>query len=239
MATMIRQVEAEIENLQYEFITPTKILIKGELAKQIFYVSDTDVVRHQKVRTPFTVSFEVIGLYPGVPVSVDAQIEHISPRLVNNGSQVEENIIVKITVTSAAGGMGVSQHFLVRNIDTLEEPKPACKPFGLSPAVQVYEIEPPAPAEIAAPPVGFETLLEEKLRQIEDQLRFEIERSLRWELRSQMEHELQLRLAEEKRQEEERIRRVELERQAEIAKRHQAIHKESIRQSLYGFKVKY
>lgn len=238
MATMVRQIDAEIENLQYEFITLTKILVKGEIAKQIFYVSNTDVVRHQKVRTPFTVSFEVIGLRPGSQVTVNASIVHISPRLMNNGSQVEESIIAKITVTPTCGGAGVSQQFLIRNIDTLEEPLPVTQPVTSPPAAPVCEIESPTlESPITASP-SIPNGLEEVLRQLEDQLRFEIEHSLRWELRSQMEHELQQRLAEERLRQEEDARRAEKERRAEAARRHHTFLKESIRQSLHGFKAK-
>lgn len=239
MATMLRQIDAEIENLQFEVITPTKILVKGEIAKQIFFVSNLDVVRHQKVRTPFTVSFEVTGMHPGAPITVTAQVEHISPRLINQGTQVEESIIIQINVTPGFGGMGVSQQFLIRNIDTLEEPRPIVKPSLLPPSAPLHPFQPPLPEiEVAAAP-EVELSLEDKLRQLEDQLRFEIERSLRWELRSQMEYELERRLAEEQRRQEEAARRAEMERQATIARRHQEIHKESIRQSLYGFKTKY
>lgn len=128
MATIIREVTAEIRNLDFDFITPVNIMVKGDIVKQISYVSNADLVRHQNAIVPFTVTFGLFGLMPEMGLKIDAEIIHISPHLINNGSQAEEQIIIQISVTPEYGALPVAKQFLVTSIDILEDDEPAEEP---------------------------------------------------------------------------------------------------------------
>lgn len=141
MATIIREVTAEIRNLEFDFITPVNIMVKGEIVKQISYVSNADLVRHQNAIVPFTVTFGLLGLIPEMGLKIDAEIIHISPHLINNGSQAEAQIIIQISVTPEYGALPVAKQFLVTSIDIFEDDEPAPKPLANTTELSQYAPE--------------------------------------------------------------------------------------------------
>ena len=338
MATIIRQVTAEIHNLAFELVSPVTIMVKGDIFKQIIFVSNADLVRHQNAIVPFAITFDLQGLRPELGLKIDAEIVHISPHLINNGSQAEEQIIIQINVTPEYDILRVTKQFLVHSIDILEDDEPVVTPQvehstdrahtgtlesedlpansegtpsgengtdsqladGLfdnqlladlfsnsngnadTPAAESNGTQPnnaiDDKAQKAAEthnestliesllqarmPLGstptdatlnpgytpgaeiftlpdYILILDRKIRQLEDQLRWDIEESLRREIQAELEYELSVRLETEKARLREEMNRIELEKARAKAKQYEEIQRKSILQSIYGYKTRY
>ncbi len=147
-ARKIKSVDAEIIDVE-EKIIPNKVLVKGKLHKQIYYVIDpTGEVKETHADVPFSVFVYVEGANDKADVSTDIRIEYIDSELVTrNGRKfVKETVVLEVCakvtdrmtihiVTGVAGaevetrelniestiGAGMRQTNILANIETPSE----------------------------------------------------------------------------------------------------------------------
>lgn len=81
-ARKIQEIQARVEDLAAEVI-PNKVIITGILHKQIFYVSDEDIVRHLGEDIPFTTFVDLPGIQPGDEITVTPVVEHVGFELLD------------------------------------------------------------------------------------------------------------------------------------------------------------
>ncbi|AZR73116.1 hypothetical protein BBF96_06790 [Anoxybacter fermentans] len=234
MAILVRKVTAEIANLDFEFIPkadPNQIIVKGDIVTHTSYVTNTGLVRQQNDIAPFTVTLEIPGLTPEMNLKVNGNIKHISHRLINNGSQVEHQIIISITVVPELRDIQITKHFLIRHEETLNDPeepeqKPEFKTLINEDTEQKEENNKP---EIIPIP-NLELLIEEKVQKFLE----EIEESLAKEFEIKLEKKIQDQIARLKAEE----HKTELEKKLQLSRKYENILKKSIQQQRKGFKIK-
>jgi len=98
----IADVDAELIELDYE-ILPNKVIVKGALHKQIFYIEEGDyVVREYTVmREEFTDFVHIEGAKPGMDALIDAQIMFIDTSASNGTfptSTIHQAAVLSVTV---------------------------------------------------------------------------------------------------------------------------------------------
>lgn len=95
----IKNIDAEIRDVE-EKVIPGKVIVKGKLHKQIYYVVEpSGEVKETSADIPFSVFVPVEGAMEGATVSTDIQIEYIDNELVTrNGRKfVRETVVLKVT----------------------------------------------------------------------------------------------------------------------------------------------
>ncbi|MFZ5944503.1 MAG: SPOCS domain-containing protein [Bacillota bacterium] len=97
----IADVDAEIVELDYE-ILPNKVIVKGKLHKQIYYIAEGDnVVREYTiVSEEFTDFVHIEGAKPGMDVMLDAKILYINTDAANGSfptTTIHQNAVLSIT----------------------------------------------------------------------------------------------------------------------------------------------
>lgn len=75
-AQKIQEIQARVEDVAVEVI-PNKVIVTGTLHKQIFFVGEDDIVRHQGEDIPFTTFVDLPGVNPGDEISVTPVVEHV------------------------------------------------------------------------------------------------------------------------------------------------------------------
>jgi hypothetical protein len=75
-AQKIQEIQARVEDVAVEVI-PNKVIITGTLHKQIFFVGEDDIVRHQGEDIPFTTFVDLPGIEPGDQISITPVVEHV------------------------------------------------------------------------------------------------------------------------------------------------------------------
>jgi len=75
-AQKVQEIQARVENVGVEII-PNKVIITGTLHKQIFFVSDDNLVRHMGEDIPFTTFVDLPGINPGDSVTISPVVEHV------------------------------------------------------------------------------------------------------------------------------------------------------------------
>lgn len=80
-ARKIQEIQARVEDVAVEVI-PNKVIITGTLHKQIFFVSEEDIVRHQGEDIPFTTFVDLLGINPGDQISITPVVEHVGFELI-------------------------------------------------------------------------------------------------------------------------------------------------------------
>ncbi len=97
-AVKIKSVDAEIQETE-ETILPDKVIIKGKLHKQIYYVVEPGrEVRETHADVPFSVFVHIPGAKKGAMVTTDVRIEYIDNELVvrNGRKYVKETVVLQI-----------------------------------------------------------------------------------------------------------------------------------------------
>jgi hypothetical protein len=84
----VQEIQAKVEDLVCEVIAD-KVIISGNLHKQIFFVSKENIVRHMGEDIGFTTFVDLPGIRPGDLCLVDGLIEHVSFELVD-GDEVSD-----------------------------------------------------------------------------------------------------------------------------------------------------
>ena len=161
----IKSIDAEIRNIE-EKILPNKIVIKGDIHKQIYYVVEPGgEVRELSADVPFSVFVEVPGAREGAIVSTTVRIEYIDSELVtrNGRKYVKETIVLdirgKVTdrvsiniVTAVAGAEVETRSFNIENViglarrqvnvmATIETPTLARKVARVDSRIRILESE--------------------------------------------------------------------------------------------------
>ena len=96
-AIKVRDVEATIQDLTATVIND-KVIIQGVLHKQIFYVDEDNVVRHQPEDIPFSFFVDIPGAEPGMDVQIHPVIEHIRTELLMGGCLLHQKVVVEFFV---------------------------------------------------------------------------------------------------------------------------------------------
>ncbi len=81
-ARKVQEIQARVEDVEAEVI-PNKVIITGTLHKQIFFVGDDDLVRHQGEDIPFTTFVDLPGIDPGDIIQVTPIVEHVGFELID------------------------------------------------------------------------------------------------------------------------------------------------------------
>lgn len=81
-AQKVQEIQARVEDLGVEVI-PNKVVITGTLHKQIFYVSDDNIVRHMGEDIPFTTFVDLPGVNPGDAINITPIVEHVGFELID------------------------------------------------------------------------------------------------------------------------------------------------------------
>lgn len=97
-AYKIKNVDAEIRDTETK-ILPNKVIVKGVLHKQIFYViTPVGEVREISVNVPFSVFVEVPGAREKANVTTDIRIEYVDAKIVN-GNKIKETVVLEVCAT--------------------------------------------------------------------------------------------------------------------------------------------
>ncbi|SJZ74863.1 DUF3794 domain-containing protein [Selenihalanaerobacter shriftii] len=96
-AQKIRHIDAYITDLSCEVIR-NKVIIQGVVHKQIFYVTQDNVVQHQAEDLPFSLFADVPGAQPGMEVELNPIIEDIKVELLAGGNILHQKVIISIDV---------------------------------------------------------------------------------------------------------------------------------------------
>ncbi len=96
-AEKIKEIRAEIRNLQINIITD-KVIIQGIIHKQIFFVDLNGIVRHFPEDVSFSTFIDVPGALPEMHAQVDVEIEHIKAELSPDGKRITQKVILEIFV---------------------------------------------------------------------------------------------------------------------------------------------
>jgi len=97
-AYKIKNVDAEIRDTETK-ILPNKVVVKGVLHKQIFYVvTPQGEVKELSVDVPFSVFVEVPGAREGLNVNTDIRIEYVDAKIVN-GNKIKETAVLEVCAT--------------------------------------------------------------------------------------------------------------------------------------------
>lgn len=126
----VREIQARVVDISTA-ILEDKLLIQGVIHKQLFYIDEEDLERHQAEDVSFSHFFDLPGIAPGMNVQVTPTIEHIAKELLPD-SIVHQKLVlslfakvtqtVRIQVEEAPGdlfklqrlmGEGVKQELLV------------------------------------------------------------------------------------------------------------------------------
>lgn len=81
-AQKVHEIQGRVQNLTCEVIC-NKVIIQGEIHKQIFFVGPDAVVHHQAEDIPFTTFIDVPGAQPGQSCQATGTVEHISWHLID------------------------------------------------------------------------------------------------------------------------------------------------------------
>lgn len=95
----IKNIDAEIRDVE-EKVIPGKVIVKGKLHKQIFYVIEpSGEVKETSADIPFSVFVPVEGAREGASVTTDIRIEYVDNELVTrNGRKfVKETVVLRVT----------------------------------------------------------------------------------------------------------------------------------------------
>jgi hypothetical protein len=80
-ARRIHEIQARVEDLMVEVI-PNKVVIQGNLHKQVFFVAEDDIIRHQGEDIPFTTFVDLPGISPDDDVVITPIVEFVGFDLV-------------------------------------------------------------------------------------------------------------------------------------------------------------
>ncbi|MCK4261170.1 MAG: hypothetical protein KAX49_19505 [Halanaerobiales bacterium] len=228
MAILIRDILAEITDLTFELVSkliPNRIIVNANLKQQLFFVTNDNLVQHQASIVPFSVTIDTPFLINETYLQVDTIIEHISHRLINNGSQIEEQIIIQVTVIPEKEEF-FNQHVHIRNVETLQESISSEESFKeeslktLEPEIQIIPNLSQFIEEQA------QKIFQERMQKLEQKFRIMIEESLRFEIEDSIREEFA-----------ERERNHNYYEQLKTNKRYAQIREKSIYQRIHGYKT--
>lgn len=93
-ALKVREIIAQVRELTTHVITD-KVIVQGTIHKQIFFISNDDVERHQAEDIPFSLFLDIPGATPGDTVKVKPLIEAVFFKL-ESATQLRQKVIIAI-----------------------------------------------------------------------------------------------------------------------------------------------
>jgi outer membrane biosynthesis protein TonB len=95
-AEKVDEIRGELRDLQVEII-PDKVIIQGIIHKQIFFVDQNNLARHQEEEVPFSLFLDIPGAEPGMEVQVHPVIEKILFELLSP-LELRQKVIIEVFV---------------------------------------------------------------------------------------------------------------------------------------------
>lgn len=156
-AVKIREIQAEVLDISTS-ILQDKLLIQGVIHKQLFYIDEEDIERHQGEDVSFSHFLDLPGIAPGMNVQVIPTIEHIKKELLPNNIVHQKIVIalfakvtetVRMQVEEGPGdlfkllqivGQGVKQELIVPPVIIPPIPPPLALVSTTVKEIQVEEI---------------------------------------------------------------------------------------------------
>lgn len=211
MAIILRDVTAEVVDFEFEKIppgNPQRLMIRGQISKQIIYGANKGIVHYQDAIDPFETVIELPEITAQSELNVRAEVEHISPRLNDDGIQVDQQIILKVYIKNDELLPEQTQNFLIRSVNYLEDiphlenvPEEETKLDSTEPKRAFQKVKVKArlpelePKIIPIPDVSL--IINEKIEELEGLLHDELEESLRLKLHNELENSLRLKIHDE------------------------------------------
>ncbi len=96
-AQKIRHIDAKVANITYEVIC-NKVIIQGDIKKQLFYVGLDNIVHHQDELVHFSFFVDIPGARPGMKAQIHPRVEFVKPELIGGGNIVHQKVILEIFV---------------------------------------------------------------------------------------------------------------------------------------------
>ncbi|NPV53564.1 MAG: DUF3794 domain-containing protein [Firmicutes bacterium] len=96
-AIAIKEIRATTQNVTYEII-PDKIIVQGNVHKQVFYVGEDNIVHHFPETMKFTAMVEIPGARPGMLAQVRPEIFNIIAELSPTGEELRQKVILDVFV---------------------------------------------------------------------------------------------------------------------------------------------
>ncbi|HHY47455.1 MAG TPA: DUF3794 domain-containing protein [Firmicutes bacterium] len=96
-AIAIKEVHAEVRDVRADIIID-KVVVQGNVAKQVFFVGEDSIVHHFSDAMRFSAMVPVPGAAPGMFVQVRPEITNIITELVRNGSAIIQKVILDVFV---------------------------------------------------------------------------------------------------------------------------------------------
>ncbi|MCL6591659.1 MAG: DUF3794 domain-containing protein [Firmicutes bacterium] len=144
-ALKIDEIVGAIRDLEIQII-PDKVIIQGTLHKQIFFVDNANLGRHQAEEVHFSLFVDIPGAEPGMEAQVDSEIEAIFFRLISPALLHQKAVLrffvkvtsqVRLPVAAGAGPLFKAEEFIGEN--TVQELSETIATLPI-PAVKVREI---------------------------------------------------------------------------------------------------
>lgn len=97
VAQKVRNIDASIQDLTYEVIKD-KVIVQGIVHKQVFFITEDNVVQHQAEDVPFSLFVDVPGAQPGMEVDITSIIEDVKVQLLEDGTILHQKVILAVDV---------------------------------------------------------------------------------------------------------------------------------------------
>lgn len=95
-ALKIDEIRGELREIQVEVIKD-KVVVQGMIHKQIFFIDEENLARHQAENLPFSLFLDVPGAEPGMDLQVHPRIEGIFFDLLSP-DQLREKVVIEVFV---------------------------------------------------------------------------------------------------------------------------------------------
>ncbi|HHV63439.1 MAG TPA: DUF3794 domain-containing protein [Firmicutes bacterium] len=96
-AIAIKEIRATTQNVTYEII-PDKVIVQGNVHKQVFYVGEDNIVHHFPETMKFTAMVEIPGARPGMQAEVRPEIFNIIAELSPTGDELRQKVILDVFI---------------------------------------------------------------------------------------------------------------------------------------------
>ncbi|MCK8824983.1 DUF3794 domain-containing protein [Fuchsiella alkaliacetigena] len=96
-AQKVRNIDAYITELHHEIIG-NKVVVQGVVHKQVFYVTEDNIIQHQSEDIEFSTFIDVPGAAPDMEVDIKTAIESIKAELLPAGTVLHQKVLISIRV---------------------------------------------------------------------------------------------------------------------------------------------
>ncbi len=96
-AIKIREIDTFVQELE-AVVIENKVILQGIIQKQIFFIDEDNVERHQEEILPFSLFIDIPGAEPGMEAVVFPTIEHVKAELNEAGTLLHQKIVLEFLV---------------------------------------------------------------------------------------------------------------------------------------------